>query len=211
MEGARGSKHERPGMEELPRRLGRLGGCWRKETGLKFGVWNPRTNHARSNGPTTDEAKSIEPIPMKSTIDASLHEIFSRLSRFGGIRRTDYHLHDVGCVLDDLERGTEHAENFTHGDHVQHVVVEDGDQSIGIAMTHEIVVEAGHLVARHVARSPAPAYVCLERLQTAVAEGSLPAATRGMEEIEMTRRQAHPHAVHVRTSEQERARRTTCR
>src|SRR5882762_3032110 len=50
-------------------------------------------------------------------------------------------------------RDAQGAHDLGHGDDVEQVVVEHGNQPIGVAVAHEIVIEPGNLLARHVARA----------------------------------------------------------
>src|SRR5262249_30535984 len=93
---------------------------------------------------------------------------------------------DLGPPGRRPERGTrvaERAQDLGHGDDVEHVVVEDGDQAIGVAAPHEVVIEARHLVAGHVARAPASTHAPLERLQATVGQDLAPAPPRRVQQV----------------------------
>jgi hypothetical protein len=102
-------------------------------------------------------------------------------------------------------------QDLPHRHHVEQIVVEHGNQPIGIAAPDVVVVEAGHLVARHVSRTTPAADVPLQGLEPAVEERPLPAPARGMEQVEVARRQRHrPRRSRSRAGAGT-ARRRTCR
>src|SRR5262249_3973167 len=88
-------------------------------------------------------------------------------------------------LVDQRLRIEDRRDQLHHRDHVEHVVMEDGNEPVRLSVLDVVVVEARDFEAPDIAGPALPKHTPFECLQLAIGQLGFPAAARHPEKIEM--------------------------